>query len=285
MITGGSGFIGKNLVEYLSKDYVVFAPNSKEQDISNYDKLAEYVDKNKIKIIIHCATYTKENEFIKLEKNLTMFFNIEKIAKQIEKVIYMGSGAEYDKRFDIEMAKESDFGKTIPTTAYGFSKYIANIVTRKSNNIYNMRLFGVFGKYEDYLRCFISNLCCKAVFDLPLSIRQNCMFDFLFIDDLLPIVNLFLNNPLKHHDYNIVTGKPISLISIANTILQTTKKDLPINILKEGLNLCYTADNSRLISEFPAVKFTDLKISVNKLYQYYNQKKDNLDYESLKNSR
>ena len=54
--------------------------------------------------------------------------------------------------------KENYFGKYIPVKSdiYSFSKYqIAKDIESKKKNIYNLRGFGIFGKYEDYRRRFI----------------------------------------------------------------------------------------------------------------------------------
>lgn len=59
-------------------------------------------------------------------------------------------------------------------------------------NIYNMRLFGVYGPYEDWSSCFISNICCKTIFNVPLSMRQNCIFSYIYVEDLVDIILLFL---------------------------------------------------------------------------------------------
>ncbi len=60
-----------------------------------------------------------------------------------------------------------------------------------------LRLFGVFGPHEDYAIRFISNAICKALFGLPITLRQNRTFSYLFIDDLGPIVERFLTAPRR----------------------------------------------------------------------------------------
>ena len=59
--------------------------------------------------------------------------------------------------------RESYFGRHIPTDIYGFSKYvIAKDIESVRRNIYNLRVFGIFGKYEDYKRRVISNNICQT---------------------------------------------------------------------------------------------------------------------------
>lgn len=288
LITGGNGFIGKNLVEAYKNKYRILAPDSKKIDITNFKELKKFINKNHVEIIIHAATYTNKrrniNVDLEVEQNLRMIYNIELLSKHIEKVLYFGSGAEFDKCYPMDMIRENDFGRSIPESSYGFSKYISNHMVEKSNNIYNLRLFGVFGKYEFWEQCFISNLCCKAMYNLPLTIRQNCLFDYIYIDDLVRIVEWFINNKPNYHSYNITTGMPVSLLEIAKTVQRAVQKDLQITITKEGWNNSYTASNDRLQQEVQ-FKFTPLESAVNQLYSWYVKNKDCIDYDVLKLSR
>ena len=53
-----------------------------------------------------------------------MFQNLAKFVSEKCPMITLGSGAEYDKSKPIVLAKEIDFGKTIPSDPYGYSKYL-----------------------------------------------------------------------------------------------------------------------------------------------------------------
>lgn len=284
---GPRGFIGRNIINDIASGYKVYAPSSKELDLCNYPKLEEYTRDNHIELIVHSATHNtivrgSENA---LQFDLTMFYNIEKLSSRVEKILYFGSGAEFDKRYNIDMIKEVAFKRSIPADTYGFGKYVMNMSCQNSNNIYNLRLFGIFGKYEYWPLKFISNLCCKAVFDLPLSVRQNCLFDFLDVDDLGKIVCWFLGNKPTYKDYNICTGIPVDLVSIAEIVREVSMKDLKINILNEGWNRAYTACNERLKHEYPAVSFTHLYESVEKLYKYYCDNQNIINYDVLAASK
>ena len=101
-----------------------------------------------------------------------------------------------DKTRPICQADEEEVGRSIPLlNDYSLSKYLMNLQARQSENIYNLRLFGVYGPYEDWKTCFISNLCAKAVHSLPLTVRQECVFDFLLVDDLVQPVRSLLEAP------------------------------------------------------------------------------------------
>lgn len=269
---------------------MIHAPNSKELDISDLESLKNFIEDYDIDIIIHTAHFNKRrrdlNPDIEVEFDLRMFSNLLKVSTQVEKIIHFGSGAEFDKSFDISNIQESEFGRSIPTFPYGLSKYLTNILTYSKPNIYNLRLFGLFGKYEDWRMYFISNACCKALFDLPITIRQDCYFDYMHINDLYRIIEWFIDATPKYQDYNICTGSRILLSDIAEIIRTVSKKEhLEINILNEGLNKEYTGSNERLLNEMGEIRFEDLNESISKLYKWYSSNSVQIDFQILKESK
>jgi len=280
--TGTKGFVGKNLKESLCDKYDLFTTTSSELDLRDFESVRNYIRDNKIESVILSAATAEDA----LDANLRLFFNIEQLSGELDKVIYFGSGAEFDKRYDIVMVSEADLGKRIPMDPYGFSKYIMAKHARGSKNIYCLRLFGIFGKYEDYLTKFISNLCCKAVFDLPFTIRKECRFDYISIEDLPPVVEWMLDNQLKDHDTNFVSGRPILLTEIAELVKTASGKDLETTLLdSDGMNNEYTASNQRLLEQFPWMHITPIEEAIGKLYQYYESCKTQLDRTAIENSR
>lgn len=287
LITGASGFVGKNLKESLSDQYMIFAPAHSELELTNYTQLERYVLDHGINIVIHSATSSPEacgaGEVV--VRDMKMFSNIVRLSDQVEKVLYFGSGAEFDKRFDIRMVREEEFGWSVPASEYGMGKYLMNKIARQSNNIYNLRLFGIFGKYEPWRSRFLSNLCCKAVFDFPMTVRHDCYFDFLFINDLPDIVTWFMEHVPRYHDYNICQGREYQLTELAQLVRKVSGKDLPIVLLSGERNLDYSADNHRLKQEFPALRITQMEKAITSLYGYYDTHRSLIDVEILKYSR
>lgn len=284
---GPHGFIGRNIAPELSKHYELFTPSSQDLNLCDYDAVAAYLDKHQIDTVIHGAAQSlihtgTENVML---HDLQMFYNLEKLSSNLEKVLFFGSGAAFDKRYPEEMIREEELGRSIPVEYYGLNKYIMARQARSSKNIYDLRVFGIFGKYEHWQSKFISNLCCKAIYDLPLTVRQNCMFDYMYIEDLPPIVLWFLENTPQYHDYNICTGVPIDLVSIAHLVNEVAGKELPIEVARDGWNLAYTADNSRLKAEMKNVCFHSMKDAIRKLYAYYEDHKAEIPYEELKQTR
>ena len=283
---GKHSFIGRNLKELLQPRFNLFAVSHQELDCGKYQELKEFIINNKIDIIIHSANYSvlsndSQNEYL---ENMRMYLNIIDMRKLVKKIIYFGSGAEYDKSLDISMVKESDFGRSIPQNQYGLAKYTMNTITTSLDNVYNLRLFGIYGKYENPYLKFISNLCCKAIYDQPLTIRKDCNFDYMYIDDLADIVEWFINNEPKFHDYNIACGSPTSLVEIANKVKKVSGKDLSIELLNQEKNLDYTADNQRLLDEYD-YKFTKIDKGIQSLYNYYLDNIKEVDEQKIVQSR
>lgn len=284
LITGSTGFVGKNVKEYLERkdEYEIFAPTSRELDCTDEIKVREYLDRYRFDYVLHFAVYgdgiDKSKDASKaLEYNLRIFLNFQKCSDLYGKMFYTGSGAEYDKRFDIVNVKEDAIGISIPTDHYGLMKYTVNQIIEKSRNIYNLRLFGVFGKYEYYPTKFISNICCKAIKDLPFSIRQNVYFDYLWIDDLIRMLEFFLHNTPKHHSYNMVSGQKISLLEICDIVNKVSGKNKPVYVCREGLANEYTASNLRFMQENVDFKYTPIEKSIKMLYDWYVDNEDSID--------
>ncbi len=263
--------------------YEIFSPTHKELELLNYDALQEYIDQNKINIVVHAAIHVPMFNGVKNEfyNDMKMFLNLEKLSSKLDKLLYFGSGAEYDKRFDINDVKEEDIATSIPTSEYGLAKYTMNKIARQSNNIYNLRLFGIFGKYELWDIKFLSNLCCKAVFDIPLSIRQDCIFDFLFIDDLAPIVEKFIEETPRYHDYNVCLGKSYKLSELAKIVLNVSRKNLQVHLLNPNPNLNYYGCNERLLNEWTDLQLTNIESAIEKLYNYYDENRHLIDVAKL----
>ena len=290
LITGASGFVGRNVKEYFEKkenEFHVFAPPSTELNCIEETEVKEYLLNHHFDVVLHFAVYgdgiDKSKDGKKsLEYNLRIFLNFVKCSELYGKMIYTGSGAEFDKRYPIIDVTEKDFGKRIPIDQYGLMKYTANQIIEKSNNIYNLRLFGIFGPYEYWPTKFISNICCKTVKNIPLSIYQNVYFDYLWIDDFCEMLYQFIKiEKPQYHSYNAVHGEKIDLISICNLLNEISGKALPIYVCNEGLGNEYTASNQRIIDELGGFRYTEKREAITKLYQWYCERESSITISKL----
>ena len=287
LITGANGFIARNLFEQLRDEYNVIACNREELDLLDALRVYEYIKKNHFEIIIHAATYDAAPEHslkdpaLVLENNLKMFFNIVRCKDYFRKMIYFGSGAEFDRQHWMAKMKEEYFDQHLPQDQYGFSKYIMNKYIQFTDNIFNLRLFGVFGKYEDWRVRFISNACCNAVFNRPIAIKQNVSFDYMYIDDLVNITKWFIENWPQEKTYNICTAGTFSHLTLAKKILEISGKNLDIITQSNWPSVEYSGDNSRLIQEIGGYNFKDIDSAIKELYEWYLANQDSIDKEKL----
>src|SRR5208283_3745300 len=131
LITGGSGFIGRNLAEQLAPMYQVSAPSSAELDLLHEQAVSDYLAAHRFDVIVHTAT-TRSNRRVAapadmLDRNCRMFFNlVRNLAphqERVGKLIHFGSGAEYGRQGLPARVREDYFDTCVPSDAYGFSKY------------------------------------------------------------------------------------------------------------------------------------------------------------------
>jgi len=272
-ITGGSGFIGRHLRENLEKNYEIYAPTSKELDLLNTDKVSSYLKDKKFDVVIHAATWnatrvsTKDTSKV-LYNNLRMFFNLARGNKLYDKMIYFGSGAEYGRYQLPSQVKEDFFDTVVPEDDYGFSKYIMAKHALKSDNIYDLVLFGVYGKYEDWRIRFVSNACYRVAKNLPINIRRNVFFDYMYIDDLIKIIKWFVENRCEEKRVNVCTGKRIDLLSLAEIVLQVSGKELDISIANGDLGNEYSGNTSRLRGLVKQIEWTEHRAAIQSIFKH-----------------
>ena len=283
LITGSTGRIGLNLIEQLDrKKYNLLTPKHKELDLLDDSAASKYFKKNKIDVVVNCALVggSRNEEYVNnmVSVNLKMFFNIVRNKKYFKKMIHIGSGAEYDKSRPLIKVKEEEFDKMIPKDDYGFFKYICSKYIESTDNIICLRIFGLYGKYEDYKLKFVSESICKNILGLPIIINKNVYFDYVYMNDFIKIIEYFINNSAKYKFYNVGKGKKINILTIAKSVNKIADKKSEIIVKNKGLNNEYTCDNSRLMKEIKNFKFTDFDQSLKEFYLWYKSIKSTLEF-------
>ena len=272
-ITGGSGFIGRNIQEYFRDTSTVIAPSHAQLDLLSQDAVDTFFKEYDIDYVIHCANIGGNRKCPgpddSVARNARIFFNLMGNSRHFEKLIHFGSGAEYDKRRPLSRIPETAFGDNIPVDDYGFSKYLISNFIEKNENSVCLRLFGVFGKYEDFEYKFISNSLVKNLLQMPIHIRQNVYFDWLYINDLMKIVDHFIGHDAPHRAYNITPGNPLDLVTITNLINQNAAFKSEVIIDTPGLNAEYSGNNDRLLAHIGSFPFTPVSQAISELREYY----------------
>ena len=274
LLTGASGFIGRNIRENLCNKYIILAPGHQCLDLLNETQVNDYLRRNTVDVVIHSAVRpghrNAKDPSNLFYSNTRMYYNLARQSENYGKMIVLGSGAIYDTRHNIHKAKEDSYINHLPEDEHGFCKYICARDIEHMDNIVELRLFGVFGKYEDYAIRFISNAVCKTMFDLPITIKQNRLFDYLYIDDLMPVLDYFINNDVKQKAYNVTADNEIELYQLAEIVREISGKDLPILVSKSGIGKEYSGDNSLLRYELKEITFTPIHLAIEHLYSWYS---------------
>ncbi len=273
LVTGANGFIGSNIIKLLSNDinFKFFNGNRNSIDLYSTESIERYLDKHQIDTVIHCAieggSRLKQDTYEMFYRNILMYENLIKFNDRYKTFINFGSGAEFDRRYDISNINEYDVFNTIPIDFYGLSKNIISKLSLNNRGSVNLRIFGCFYHNELNTR-FIKNNINNYLNRQPIVIHQDRYMDFFYIEDLSNVVEYFLKNPVSSYkDINMSYLKKYKLSDIANIIneLSSYKVDIKIENLSNGLN--YTGNGSLLNSL--GLKFKGIELGIVECYNRF----------------
>lgn len=242
LVIGASGFIGANLLRSCIKfrDDVtgtVFSGDSwRLHDIPSANIMfLNLQDPVSVRSVLHrvrpqtildCSSfgaYSFEQEFERIHSTnyLSFIRLIEEIADlNLSAYVHAGSSSEYG----LNASSPSESERLIPNSHYAVSKAatsqaIAFYGKVRGIPVVNLRLYSVYGPYEDSSR-LIPVLCEQSIHGkLPPFARQEVTRDFIHVDD---VVEAFVDAVLRMspdiagESFNIGTGVQTSLASLAN---------------------------------------------------------------------
>jgi GDP-L-fucose synthase len=288
LITGGTGFVGSSFVKSLnnSKEYKVYSPSSKILNLEDIKSVEKFFNNHKVDYVIHTANHhvhprdsKSKDPNTQLKNNVTMYFNLYMQSNYYKRLINFGSGGELPRELWNTNIKENDIGKVSPKDQYGLSKLIIStfIKSLKNQKFINLRLFGVFGEFDDWRYRFIPNLCAKAILNKNLQMNNNGIFDFIYIKDVIKTTLKMLNKKLKFYDYNLSTGRKLELVDIANKILKITGNEkLKIEIPNKKIVVNYVGNNMRLKRENLIGNLTPIDESILNVYEHLKKNKKDI---------
>lgn len=254
LLTGGSGFVGRNVSPILERNCKLLIPARSELDLLDAQALERYLEEHSVDIIVHSANPNPvknpkdDGDKEMFAASVRSFMNIFRLRNLCHRVLYLGSGAEFDKRRDLREIKEEEVSDSVPVDAYGEGKFVMNALAQDSRNVTNLRLFACFGPY-DHDSKFITHCIRSVLLGRDITIRQDCRFDYLHVYDLAKVIDYFIHNEPEHRDYNIASGSSLLLSEIAQMVLDVMGSESKIELLSPGLNKEYTASVDRLESE------------------------------------
>ena len=249
LVTGGAGFIGSHIAEYLVQrgDDVTILDNLNtgkrnnlarinqkinfvNGDIRDYKLLEELI--NDTSGVFHEAALASVQQSFNMKDeyfdvNVTGTENILKLAKEYGfKVVYASSSSVYGNPKKIPI-QESDDRK--PINPYAQTKLEAEYLAKKYSeigvNVIGLRYFNVFGhrqskEYAGVIKLFLEKMQQK----IPPKINGDGLQtrDFVHIDDVVRANILAMDSNIKHEFFNVGIGNSISILDLANIIINAS---------------------------------------------------------------
>lgn len=265
LITGGAGFIGSNLVEYLllhnAKKVVVLdnLATGKESnieafkthpnfefingDIRNFEtcqKAMEGIDYVSHQAALGSVPRSIKDPVTTNEVNINGFLNVLEAAKQagVKRMVYASSSSIYGDSKKLPKVEET-IGK--PLSPYAVTKYVNELYADVFSKLYNfhtigLRYFNIFGPRQDANGAYaaVIPLFFKAAFKGEAPVMNGDgeqTRDFTFIANVIQAnVKAMLAQELTQHEpCNIALGERISLNKLWVDITELLKKDIAPN--------------------------------------------------------
>lgn len=284
LITGASGFLGKNLIKYLKEhrpDLEIIGLTRQRYtsyslcDIVHEERVRDVMELWKPEIIIHLAANPRGNAGpAVMDDNVKGTFNLVHHAPKNCHFIFASSIVVYGNPNDNYGQKE-----LAPTSLYGLSKQLAeNIIDRYERlgkiNKTTLRLSAIIG----------NNLTHGFIYDLVKKIKSDGDYlelfgnspgsikPFVHMDDVCEAINFVIKNKL-YNVYNVCPNDNISVKEVAEIGLEKFKSSKIIKWLGEssiweGDNRILSANNYRL--KYTCFNFK-YKTSREAIEEYFNE--------------
>ena len=230
LITGGNGFIAKNIKHCLQDLYSIDTISRQDFNLLDTNKVNEFFVDKFYDVVIHTAilggSRLEADSPSIINDNITMLHNIVGNKAHYKRLLNLGSGAEL----------------AYPETPYGESKrIIANIVNDLYDH-YNLRIFAVFNEHELETRFIKSNIV-RYLNKEDLIIHQNKYMDFFSFDDFIKIVKMYIEEEAGNLKKTVdcCYNKKYTLLDIAKIINNLDNHKVNTTVLNvEALGSEYT---------------------------------------------
>jgi UDP-glucose 4-epimerase len=297
LITGGLGFIGGRLMEYLisNTDYnIIIATRgnaSKYPLVNNRVKLFKVNWLNSdslinmcedVDVIIHAAGMNAKDCFdnpIKADDfngNSTKKLVDAAIIKRVKRIIYISTAHVYCSPLIGDISE-----KTIPINShpYATSHILGENHILKANkagfiNGIVLRLSNSFGRPlrpdTDCWMLVINDLCKQIAVNNKITIKNNAnqVRDFISISEVCKVINHFINikktDVIEDNIYNVGTGKSRSIFEIGDLIKTIAQKIFNLNPSLELSNIQSSSHETQNLNfHICKLENTGIKIETN----------------------
>ncbi|MGB9755668.1 MAG: NAD-dependent epimerase/dehydratase family protein [Desulfurella sp.] len=225
LVTGASGFVGKNLINQLSTRHHIFGFSRRkvsnidyfEGDITNIDQLKNAV--SSVEAVVHLAGVIRGSKKAFYTTNVIGARNLSHLAAKykIKKIVYVSS-----------LAAKGPLEKNEPVSYYGYSKRLAELELLKNSDKYNLIILRppvIYGPYEQELYKLIKLANVIGVFFAIKDMRLS----LIYVEDLVKAISLTLDeNNVLSRIYTLCENTPYDIFNIANTIAYHLGKQIKI---------------------------------------------------------
>ena len=175
----GSGFLAKEFSSEFGDSCIIKA---NRRNLTDLDYLKDIVKDNAIDHIIHTSwAGVGAGTIDDYNWNIQVDDNMHKISDKVSKVFTFGSG--------IEFMSPRNCGMPL----YQKAKAIVALNARYNERVINLRLFGCFGKNENYTR-FIKQSVRRLKVGRPVQISKRRDIDFFYSKDLVRVIEHYMNS-------------------------------------------------------------------------------------------
>ena len=253
LVTGGAGFIGSHIVEYLVQrgDSVTVVDNLNTGKIENLKSVFKKINFAQIDIrdfkvlknlmenidgIFHQAAMASVQDSFKIPEkfhdvNVNGTENIFKIAKEFGiKVVYASSSSVYG---DTSILPITESDEKRPINPYAKTKLekdkLAEQYAKNGLKVIGLRYFNVFGpgqskEYAGVIKLFLE----RIQQGLPPLINGDGLQvrDFVYVDDVVNANMLAMESNIDGEFFNIGTNSVVSVLDLANMIIKFSGLEL-----------------------------------------------------------
>ena len=251
LITGGTGFLGKAVVNRLSSNgYNNLLSIGRSVDLTCCEETFDFFEKEKPDAVIHLAATVggiganKENPGLFMYNNLVMGTNTIEASRlnKVEKFIMVGTVCAYPKFTPVPF-KEEDIWNGYPegtNAPYGIAKKSLMQLVQSYNKQYDfngvnlipVNMYGPHDNFDPAISHVIPALILKFYKAIKFDLESvevwgtgEASREFLYVDDCAHAVKLALEKDVSPEPINIGTGGEIQIKYLAHTIAQVMGYD------------------------------------------------------------